>query len=36
MEVRGNVEVADIEADGDVITYRGFIGKNKCEIKVGM
>lgn len=33
VEVRGNVEVADIEADGDVIIYRGFIGKNKCEIK---
>ncbi len=32
VEVRGNVSIADIEADGDVIIQHGFIGKNKSKI----
>ncbi|HLV10044.1 MAG TPA: FapA family protein [Halanaerobiales bacterium] len=35
VEIRGHVSIADIEAGGDVVIYKGFIGKNKSQIKAG-
>jgi hypothetical protein len=35
VEVRGHVSVADIDAGGDVFIHKGFIGKNKSQIKAG-
>ncbi len=33
VEVRGHVFTSDIDAGGDVIIQKGFVGKNKCHIK---
>lgn len=33
VEIRGNVDAAEIEAGGDVVINKGFIGKGKGEIK---
>ncbi len=35
VEIRGHVSVADIEAGGDVIIHKGYIGKHKSQIKAG-